>query len=162
MSQHLPDPATAPELFDGVLQRRMVAYAIDFVFLLLIAIVIAFVGLVAGFLTLGLGWLAIPIVAPIAVLAYYAATLGSYRRATPGMQAMDIILTPTRGAPLDGWRILLHPLLFWLTIWISWPLSLVFALFTPRQQMVHDLIAGTLMVRRSPMERHWGNRRAQA
>ncbi|SFZ81323.1 Uncharacterized membrane protein YckC, RDD family [Devosia enhydra] len=162
MSQNLPDPSTAPELFDGVLQRRMVAYVIDFVFLLLIAIIIAFVGLIAGFLTLGLGWVAIPIVAPIAVLGYYAATLGSHRRATPGMQAMDIILTPTRGAPLDGWRILIHPLLFWITVWISWPLSLVFALFTPRQQMVHDLIAGTLMVRRSPMERHWGSLRASA
>ena len=29
------------------------------------------------------------------------------------------------------------------------------ALFTPRQQMVHDLVTGTLMLRRSPMVRHW-------
>ncbi len=26
---------------------------------------------------------------------------------------------------------------------------------TPRREMVQDLIAGTLMLRRSPMERHW-------
>jgi len=37
------------------------------------------------------------------------------------------------------------------SIWISWPISLLFALITPRQQMVHDLIAGTLMVRRSAL-----------
>jgi uncharacterized RDD family membrane protein YckC len=68
---------------------------------------------------------------------------------------MDLVLTPTRGAPLDGWAILIHPIAFWVTVWISWPLSLAFALFTRRQQMVHDLVAGTLMVRHSPMRRHW-------
>jgi hypothetical protein len=29
------------------------------------------------------------------------------------------------------------------------------ALLTPRREMVQDLITGTLMLRRSPMERHW-------
>jgi uncharacterized RDD family membrane protein YckC len=123
--------------------------------MLLITILLATTGLIAGFITFGLGWAAIPFIVPIAILGYYVATLGSPRRATIGMQAMDIVLTPTRGAPLDGWRILIHPLVFWITVWISWPVSLGFALFTPRQQMVHDLIAGTLMLRRSPMERHW-------
>jgi uncharacterized RDD family membrane protein YckC len=40
-------------------------------------------------------------------------------------------------------------------VWVAWPLSLAFALFTPRQQMFHDYVAGTLMLRRSPMSRHW-------
>jgi uncharacterized RDD family membrane protein YckC len=159
---HLPDPDTAPDLFDGVLQRRVIAYVIDFSFMVLIAILIAVTGLLAGFLTLGLGWLVIPIVMPLAIMGYYVVTLGSPRRATPGMAAMDLVLTPARGAPLDGWKILIHPLVFWATIWISWPISLAFALFTPRRQMVHDLIAGTLMLRRSPMERHWSRMRTGA
>jgi len=159
MTMPLPDPQTAPELFDGVLQRRVFAYIIDVSAMLLITIVIATAGLVAGLLTFGLGWAAIPIVVPLAIFGYYAVTLGSPRRATLGMQAMDLVLTPTRDRPLDGWRILIHPLVFWVTVWISWPVSLAFALFTPRQQMVHDLIAGTLMLRRSPMERHWSSRR---
>lgn len=162
MSHHLPAPDTAPELFDGVLQRRVLAYLIDFSFMVLLAILIAVTGMFAGLLTLGLGWLVIPIVLPLAILGYYVVTLGSPKRATPGMQAMDLVLTPTRGPPLDGWKILIHPLVFWLTFWISWPLSLGFALFTPRRQMVHDLIAGTLMLRRSPMERHWNRMRVPA
>ena len=53
-------------------------------------------------------------------------------------------------------RILIHPIVFWVTVWISPGRSRCsFALFTPRQQMVHDLVTGTLMVRRSPMVRHW-------
>ncbi|MCY1551455.1 RDD family protein [compost metagenome] len=120
----------------------------------------ALVGLIAGFLTFGLAWLALIFVFPATIVIYYGATLGSSKRATLGMQAMDIVLTPTRGQPLDGWMAVIHAAIFWATTWISWPISLLFALFTPRRQMLHDLIVGTLMVRRSPMERHW--RAAQA
>lgn len=155
MTNALPDPATAPELFEGVLMRRVVAYMIDFGLLVAMSAIIAIIGVVAGFLSFGLGWMLLPIVIPIAILAYYVVTLGSRMRATLGMAAMDIVLTPTRGLPLDGWRILIHPLIFWITIWVAWPISLLVALLTPRREMVHDLIAGTLMVRRSPMERQW-------
>ena len=155
MRAELPDPATAPELFDGVLTRRAVAFIIDMVIVGLVATLIAIVGLVLGFLTLGLGWLALPFIIPLAILGYYVVTLGSPMRATVGMQLMDLVLTPTRGPPLDGWKILIHPLVFWVTVWIAWPISLVVALLTPRREMVQDLIAGTLMLRRSPMTRHW-------
>jgi uncharacterized RDD family membrane protein YckC len=155
MRPELPDPATAPELFEGVLTRRMIAFIIDMVIIGLLATLIASVGLVLGFLTLGLGWLALPIVIPLAILGYYAATLGSPMRATVGMQLMDLVLTPTRGRPLDGWKILVHPLVFWITVWIAWPISLLVALLTPRREMAQDLITGTLMLRRSPMARHW-------
>ena len=155
MSDQLPDPSTAPELFEGVLPRRVFAWLIDCVVIGLVSAAALLFGAVLGVVTLGLGFLALPVIVPVAILGYYAVTLGSPMRATIGMQVTDIVLTPTRGRPLDGWQILIHPILFWVTIWVSWPLSLLFVLFTPRQQMLHDLIAGTLMSRRSPMERHW-------
>ena len=156
----LPDPSTAPELFDGVLLRRAFAFVIDTVILGFIASVILFIGTIAGFLTFGLAWLSLPIVIPIAILGYYAATLGSPMRATVGMSLMDIVLVPARGYPLDGWKILIHPIVFWITVWVAWPISLFVALITPRQQMVQDLVTGTLMLRRSPMARHWAGARA--
>jgi len=155
MSQYLPDPESAPELFDGIITRRISAYLIDLVLIGTLVLAAGLVGLVAGVLTLGLAWLALPILLPLAVVLYYAFTLGSPRRATPGMQMMDLVLTPTTGAPLDGWTAFFHPLLFWASIWISWPLSFAIVLFTPRRQMLHDLVLGTLMLRRSPMARHW-------
>ena len=151
----LPDPETAPELFDGLLMRRGAAYVVDCAIILLITLAIMLVGVVFGLVTFGLGFIALPFAIPVAILGYYAVTLGSPMRATVGMQMMDIVLTPARGRPLDGWRILIHPVLFWVTVWISWPVSLLFVLFTPRRQMLHDLVVGTLMVRRSPMERRW-------
>ncbi len=155
MSHNLPDPKAAPELFDGVLTRRAAAFVVDGAIIVAIAVGVMLAGVVAGFLTLGVGWVIMPIVVPFAILAYYAGTLGSHARSTVGMRAFDLVLTPARGRPLNGWMILIHPILFWLTVWISWPFSLLFALFTPRRQMLHDLVVGTLMLRRSPMERHW-------
>ncbi len=155
MSNVLPDPVTEPELFDGVLMRRGMAWVLDATIIVGITVGVMLVGLLAGVLTLGVGWLALPFVVPLAIMGYYAATLGSPSRSTVGMRAFDLVLTPARGRPLDGWRILIHPLLFWLTVWISWPVSLLIVLFTPRRQMLHDLIVGTLMLRRSPMERFW-------
>lgn len=159
MSAHLPDPETAPALFDNVLGRRVSAYIIDLVLLALIAAAVMAVSAVAGFLTFGLAWMLIPVSMVVAIVLYYAATLGSPRRATVGMQTMDLVLTHTRNTPLNGWVAFLHPLLFWATFWISWPVSLVMPLLTPRRQMLHDLVLGTLIVRRSPMVQHW---RAQA
>ena len=156
----LPDPSTAPQLFDGVLLRRSIAFVIDTLILGFIATILLFIGTVAGFLTFGLAWLSLPIVIPVAILGYYAVTLGSPMRATVGMSLMDVVLVPARGYPLDGWKILIHPIVFWITVWVAWPISLVVALFTPRQQMVQDLVTGTLMLRRSPMVRHWAGMRA--
>lgn len=156
----LPDPSTAPELFDGLLTRRVLAFIIDAVLIGTVVVGLSLVGLIAGFLTFGLAWLALLVLIPGAVILYYAATLGSPQRATYGMQAMDIVLTPTRGAPLNGPLAFLHTLVFFITVWVSWPVSLAFALFTPRRQMVHDLVVGTLMVRKSPMVRHWAGARS--
>lgn len=161
MRPALPDPATAPELFEGVLTRRVIAFVIDLIAMGTMILAFGLVGLIAGFLTFGLAWLALVFVVPATVILYYGATLGSPKRATLGMQMMDIVLTPTRGQPLDGWMAIIHAGVFWITAWISLPLSLVFTLFTPRRQMIHDLIVGTLMVRRSPMVRHWQARSAR-
>jgi len=160
--RQLPDPVSNPELFEGILGRRAVAWLIDTALIGLLMIPVMVVGLLASIVTLGLGLLALPILLPVAVLGYYAVTLGSSRRATVGMQVMDLVLTPARGRPLDGWAILIHPIVFWVTVWISWPFTILFALFTPRRQLMHDLVAGTLMVRRSPMEQHWRSMRGAA
>jgi uncharacterized RDD family membrane protein YckC len=151
----LPDPNTAPELFEGILSRRVFAYLIDLVLIGVITLVLGFAGLILGFFTFGLAWAALALVVPASVLLYYTVTLGSHRRATWGMQLMDIVLTTARNQPLDGWMAILHAAIFWATFWISWPIAVAFPLFMPRRQMIHDLIVGGLMVRRSPMVRHW-------
>lgn len=156
MSAHLPDPRTAPELFDTLLTRRVIAYLVDVIIIALILGVVSIVGMIFSIFTAGLGLIGLVIALPASVVFYYAVTLGSPKRATVGMQLQDIVLTTTRDQPLDGWKVFLHPFIFWMTCWILPPFSYFVALFTPRRQMLHDLLTGTMMVRRSPMERHWG------
>ena len=155
MRTPLPDPASAPELFENILTRRVIAFFVDLAILFAIVSFVVVTGIIMGFMTMGAAWLALLAAVPLAIVGYYAATLGSPRRATIGMRMMDIVLTPTRGLPLDGGKAFLHPLVFWLTVWILPPVSLLIALFTPRRQLLHDLVVGTLMLRRSPMEKHW-------
>lgn len=155
MSSHLPDPKTAPELFDSLLTRRVIAYLVDVIIIGLIIGAVSIVGAIFGIITAGVGLIGLVFALPASVVFYYAVTLGSSKRATVGMQLQDIVLTTTRDQPLDGWKVILHPLIFWMTCWILPPFSYFVALFTPRRQMLHDMLTGTLMVRRSPMDRHW-------
>ena len=108
----LPDPETAPELFEGLLTRRVFAFIIDLVVMGALILAFSLVGLIAGFLTFGLAWLALVVVIPATIVLYYGATLGSPKRATMGMQVLDIVLTPTRGQPLDGWMAIIHAAVF--------------------------------------------------
>lgn len=152
----LPNPSENPELFDGILTRRIIAYFIDCILISIFTVALFVLTALFGIFTFGLAWLTLPLMFPIAVLIYYVATLGSSGRATMGMRMMDIVVTPTQGPPLDGWKALIHPFVFWVTIWIFWPLLFV-GLFTQRRQLLHDLITGTLVVRRSPMQQHWSS-----
>src|SRR5262249_59973940 len=54
---HAYDPATNPELFEGVLARRVIAFFIDLVILSVPILVAGFLIAVLGLLTFGLGWL---------------------------------------------------------------------------------------------------------
>jgi len=155
LREDLPTPSTAPELFEGVLMRRVIAFIIDGIILTIAIAVSAAVLGVLGVLTFGIAWLGYIILVPGVLFAYYVVTLGSAARATVGMQVMDLVLTPTRKTTLDGGLAVLHPFAGWLANTILSPFVLLLGLFTPRRQLLHDLIVGTLMVRRSPMVRFW-------
>jgi hypothetical protein len=53
---HAYDPATHPELFDGVLARRVVAFIIDFVVIAVPIVLAALFIFAFGVVTLGLAW----------------------------------------------------------------------------------------------------------
>lgn len=157
MRDDLPSPAEAPELFDGILGRRVMAFFIDCIVMGALVLAVWIVSAIMGLVTFGLAWLAIPITVPLVFIAYYAVTLGSRSRATLGMRAMDIVLTPTRATTLDGWTAIIHVILFWVSTSILTPFVLALGLFTGRRQLLHDLVVGALMVRKSPMVRHWSD-----
>jgi uncharacterized RDD family membrane protein YckC len=146
------DPWLQPELFRGVLTRRVFAFLIDLVVLSIPVILACVFIAVFGVVTLGLGWALFWLISPASMiwaLVYYGASLGGVHSATLGMRAMDLQLRTRTGAP--GYFVLgaMHALLFWLSVSFFTPLILLVGLFNGRRRLLHDLILGTVVINSS-------------
>jgi uncharacterized RDD family membrane protein YckC len=146
------DPWLQPELFRGVLTRRVFAFLIDLVVLSIPVILACMFVAVFGVVTLGLGWALFWLISPASViwaLVYYGASLGGPHSATLGMRVMDLQLRTWTGAP--GYFVLgaAHALLFWLSVSFFTPLILLVGLFNGRRRLLHDMILGTVVINSS-------------
>ncbi|SHL89719.1 Uncharacterized membrane protein YckC, RDD family [Bradyrhizobium lablabi] len=149
---HAFDPWTQPELFRGVLTRRVFAFLIDLV-VLSIPVIFAYLFIaVFGLITLGLGWLLFWLVWPASVVwavIYYGTSLGGPHSATLGMRVMDLELRTWYGAP--GYFVLgaMHAVLFWISVSMLSPLVLLVGLFNGRRRLLHDIVLGTVVINSS-------------
>jgi uncharacterized RDD family membrane protein YckC len=149
---HTFDPALQPELFRGVLTRRVVAFLIDLIVLSIPVILACIFIAVFGLVTLGLGWVLFWLVSPATVIwavIYYGATLGGPHSATLGMRVMDLELRTWYGSP--GYFVLgaMHAVLFWLSVSFLSPLILLIGLFNARRRLLHDFLLGTVVINTS-------------
>jgi len=149
---HAFDPVTQPELFRGVLMRRVFAFLIDLV-VLSIPVVLACVFIaVFGLVTLGLGWALFWLVSPATViwaLIYYGVSLGGPHSATLGMRVMDLELRTWYGAPAYFVLGAMHAVLFWISVSFLSPLVLLVGLFNGRRRLLHDFVLGTVVINSS-------------
>ncbi len=149
---HAFDPDLQPELFRGVLMRRMLAFLIDLV-VLSIPVILGYLFIaVFGLITLGLGWALFWLAWPASIvwaIVYYGASLGGPHSATLGMRVMDLELRTWYGA--SGYFVLgaMHAVLFWLSISFLSPLVLLVGLFNGRRRLLHDVILGTVIINSS-------------
>jgi uncharacterized RDD family membrane protein YckC len=70
------------------------------------------------------------------------------RGATPGMRLFDLELRDWNGNKAEPFQAVLVVILFYVTIWMTAWLILLVILFTERSRALHDILAGTLVVRR--------------
>ena len=149
---HAFDPMLSPELFDGVLARRIVAFFID-VFILAVPVLVLAVFIVFfGFLTFGLGWLLFWLLPPLSVLwavLYYGFTLGSPASATIGMRLVDIEMRTWYGSRAYFVLGAVHAIVFWVTISFLTPFILLIGLLNSRRQLLHDMLLGVVIINNS-------------
>ena len=146
---HAYDPATNPELFEGVLARRVVAFIIDFIIIAVPVLLTAMFIFAFGIITLGLGWALywlLPAASVIWAVAYFGFTLGSPRSATIGMRVMDLEMRTWYGAPAYFVLGAVHAIAFWFTVSFFSPLILLVAFFNERRRLLHDILLGTVIV----------------
>jgi uncharacterized RDD family membrane protein YckC len=149
---HAFDPDSHPELFRGVLTRRMFACLIDLLVLSVPVILACVFIAVFGVVTLGLGWALFWLVSPASIvwaLVYYGSSLGGPHSATLGMRVMDLELRTWYGAP--GYFVLgaAHALVFWMSVSFLTPLVLLVGLFNGRRRLLHDIVLGTVVINSS-------------
>ena len=164
-----PTPAeTVPNdwrAYSGTLSRRVFAFMIDYILILVLCVPAAFVVFFLGLLTLGLGFYLYPVLFFIVAALYFGLTVGGDAQASPGMRAMGIAMIRVDGQRIDflramgiamirvdGQRIdfllaIVHLALFWILNSILTPLVLLVGLFTDRSRLLHDLLIGTAVIR---------------
>jgi uncharacterized RDD family membrane protein YckC len=146
---HAYDPAVSPELFDGVLARRIVAFIIDVIIIAIPLIAASAFILVFGLFTFGLGWALFWLLSPASViwaLAYYGMTLGGPASATIGMRAMEIEMRTWYGAPAYFLLGAVHAVVFWVSVSVLTPFILLIGFFNPRRRLLHDMLVGTVLI----------------
>ncbi len=149
LKPHAYDPAANPELFEGVLARRCIAFLIDIVIIALPALLAAVFILIFGLLTLGLGWMLFWLLWPATVIwaiFYYGLTFGSSASATIGMRVLDIEMRTWYGAPSYFVLGAVHAIAYWLSVSFLTPLILLVAFFNHRGRLLHDMLVGTTVI----------------
>lgn len=150
--QHAFDPYLEPELFRGVLARRVIAFMIDLLVLSVPVVLAVLFIAIFGVVTLGLGWALFWLVSPASViwaLIYYGSTLGGPRSATIGMRVMDLEFRTWYGAP--GYFVLgaAHAVVFYISVSVLSPFILLIGLFNARRRLAHDILLGTVVINNS-------------
>jgi uncharacterized RDD family membrane protein YckC len=136
--------------------KRVGAYLIDYIIVLLGVLVLSFgMGLVVGLVLLALGVQkdTVRLIAGVmgmllglsAFVFYWALFECSSKQATPGKMALGIVVTDTNGGRISFGRSIGRQFARFLSGLVL-GLGYIICGFTERRQCVHDLLAGTLVV----------------
>ena len=139
-----PNPLDRPDLYDGVLWRRSLAFFVDIGLLGAIIVALAIFNLFTLFIFAGLIGL---IIALPLLIVYDTATVGSRQGATLGMRCMGLETRAWNGARPSYFQAFVASALYWFLTPLTSGLILIWALFDDRRRQVHDLLSGTVMVR---------------
>lgn len=146
----IPDPVAFPELYEGVLWRRVLAYFVDLLFIAVIAVGVWVAFAVLWLVSFGLLGPVLWFLFGLVPLAYHTLLLSGSRSATFGMRCFDLELRSVTGERPSFPQALIQTALFYVTVGLTCSLILLVTLFNRRRRTLHDFLAGTVMVRTLP------------
>jgi uncharacterized RDD family membrane protein YckC len=137
---------------------RFLAYFLDGIILLIVLIILSFVmGLIFGGATsattgdaetgAGIGFLIAMVIYIPLVWLYYALQESSDKQGTIGKQALGLIVTDLNGDRISFGKATLRYFGTWLSSSI-FSIGYIIAAFTEKKQALHDIIAGTLVLKK--------------
>ena len=141
------DPVTRPQLFEGVIGKRVIAFIVDAIVITVLTVAVYVAIAVLGIFTLGLAWLLFGLVFPAVGLGYNALTIGGPNSATIGQRMMGLEVPTWFGGKVSPLVAAFHALLFWFSFAIFCPI-LLWPLFDPQKRCLHDILAGVVVINR--------------
>ena len=141
------DAPVTPDMLEGVIWRRVAAYAVDLVIIgIIIGLLCVIVFVPATVITFGL---LSPMFGLFGVIpfAYHVLLVGGRGAATLGQRLFDLRVMDTSGAQPDYVQAAVLCVLFYLTLALTGFL-LLFVFFNPQRRTLHDWLSGTIVDRR--------------
>ena len=145
----VPDPRTDPQFYDGVPLRRLIAFLLDTLVIMILWFVVLFLGLMVSALTAGL---AIPVM--IVILTFtgliYRWIMLWQRSATLGMMAVGVEVRDAQGEKCSPGIAFLHSIAFLVTLYFL-PLAIIGWILmasSPHRRTMHDLMLGAVVINR--------------
>lgn len=146
LKSHPFDPATLPELYRGVMLRRVVAYLVDLVIIAIVTTFAATVFAVLGVLSFGLLSPLLALLLLVVPLSYHTILIGGPSTATLGMRLFGIEVRRIDGSPPGYPLAALQTILFYTTVALTSWLILLVAMFNAQGRTLHDYLCGTVAV----------------
>ncbi|HBH00086.1 MAG: RDD family protein [Rhodobacteraceae bacterium] len=142
----LPDPDTAPQFYDGVAIKRLLAWVADALGILVVTLL---VWLPITVLTLGFGAVLFGAIWLVVALLWRVWSIAQ-TSATPGMRLMAIELRNRHGARFDTAEAVFHTILYMLFFGFGITLiaTLVTIAATRYRQGLHDMLIGSTAINR--------------
>ena len=141
------DPLIRPEIYDGVIVRRVVAYLVDLIIIALATLLAMATFAVLGVLSFGVLSPALAVMLPLIPLTYHTAFIGAPASATLGMRLFGLEVRRIEGGRPGYLQAALLTIVFYVTVGVTSWLVLLVALFNGRSRALHDYLCGTLVVR---------------
>jgi uncharacterized RDD family membrane protein YckC len=144
-----PEPFDAPGYYRGILARRVFAYWVD---LFCIALLVTLAWLVLWLLAIASLGLLSPLLLLLGLIPvlYHTLSIGGPHSATPGMRLTGVEVRSWTGERPSYLQAFVQTILFYVTVYPTWSLVLLVALFNERRRTLHDILAGTLVIRQFP------------
>jgi uncharacterized RDD family membrane protein YckC len=139
-----PSPLDRPELYEGLLLRRSLAFVTDACLLIAVIVLIWIFNILTFFIFTAL---VVLISAAPMFLIYDVATVGGAASATLGMRLFGVQVRSWDGARPGYLQAFIASALFWLLVPLTGGLILIVALFSNRRRHAHDLLSGTVVIR---------------
>ncbi len=143
------DPWERPDYYQSITTRRLCAYGVDVLILLLLGGIGWTLAIVLGLASLGLTLPLTAFLLPLLPLAYHSLLIAGPQSATIGMRLFNIrvaSLAPSLAGRPSILQAIIQTICFYGSLSFAGPLIMVVALFNPRRRLLHDWLAGTVVI----------------